>query len=93
MNDLIIMLLSAVIVFHGISRLASLPAFKTAKWKQRALALSIWLEFSGALLAFGSAYTGHGHELTIIVLLSSIALVPFSDQRMSRRVAWKKEPT
>jgi hypothetical protein len=93
MNDAIIMLLSTVIVWHGIARLAGLPSFEDSKWKQRALSLSVWLEFAGALLAFGSAYTGRGHEATIIVLLSSIALVPFVDQRLARRVAWKKEST
>jgi hypothetical protein len=93
MNDVLIMLLSSVIVFHGISRLAALPGIKNAKWRQRALSLSIWLEFSGAIMSFAAAYAGQWHEPAIVLLLSSIALAPFADQRMTRRVAWKKEAT
>lgn len=85
MNDPLIMIMAAIIVFHAISRLAHMPSIFNLKWRVRFLSLSIMLEVSGAMIAFVEAYHSYHHIYSLMMFMASICLYPLADKRVAHK--------
>ena len=89
MNDPLIMLMSAIIVFHAISRLAHMPSIFHLKWRVRFLSISIMMETAGAFIAFCEAYYSHHHIYSLMLFMAAICLYPLADKRIAHKTQMK----
>jgi hypothetical protein len=85
MNDPLIMLMSAIIVFHAISRLAHMPSIFHLKWRVRFLSVSIILETAGAFVAFCESYCSISHMYSLMLFMAAICMYPLADKRVAHK--------
>lgn len=87
MNNILITLLSSVVVFHAVGRLAGSQSAVVGEWRERVVSVSVLLELIGAAAAMGEAMTGAHHVASVLALLAALATMPLADCRRKNNEA------